>query len=104
MGAPKETKVETPKETKVKEPKEEETATKGNSGHFDGSFGGSGDHYGITYTPFEETTGECKSTIRVESDIQEIKNDGFQVVRVYSTDCDTLPSVGAACKKHASRC
>jgi len=109
MGAPKETKVETPKETKVKEPKEEETeaeepkketTTKGNSGHFDGSFGGSGDHYGITYTPFEETTGECKSAIRVESDIQEIKNDGFQVVRVYSTDCDTLPSVGAACKKH----
>ncbi|KAI6785875.1 beta-glucosidase-like protein [Emericellopsis cladophorae] len=105
--SPKETKVETPKETKVEEPKEEEeTEVKEpkketpSKGHFDGSFGGSGDHYGITYTPFEETTGECKSASRVDSDIQEIKNDGFQVVRVYSTDCDTLPSVGAACKKH----
>ncbi|KAF4122633.1 Exo-beta-1,3-glucanase, GH17 family [Geosmithia morbida] len=70
------------------------------SGSFTGSFGGAGDHYGLTYTPYVGATGECKSAEQVDSDIQTIKADGFDVVRVYSTDCDTLENVGSACKKH----
>ncbi len=31
------------------------------------------------------------------SDITDIKNSGYNIVRVYSTDCDTLPNVGDAC-------
>ena len=32
------------------------------------------------------------------SDVKEIAKAGFTTLRVYSTDCDTLPNVGAACK------
>lgn len=88
----------TPKEETSPSPKPEKPSNGG--GHFDGSFGSSGDHYGVTYTPYDEQTGDCKPSWQVEKDLAEIKNDGFEVVRVYSTDCDTLPSVGAACKKH----
>ena len=73
------------------------------SGGFDGTLGSDGDHYGITYTPYDGQTGECKSADQVDKDIKEIKDDGFNVVRVYSTDCDTLPSVGDACKNHGVR-
>lgn len=73
----------------------------GNGGHhFDGTLGTDGDHYGITYTPYNPDTGDCLSASAVEEDIAEIAADGFTVVRVYSTDCDTLPSVGAACQQH----
>lgn len=63
------------------------------------SLQGSNDHYGITYTPYQSSNGDCKSASAVRSDIQTLKNKGFSVVRVYSTDCDTLSSVGAACKE-----
>jgi exo-beta-1,3-glucanase (GH17 family) len=59
---------------------------------------GSNDHYGITYTPYQSSNGDCKSASAVYSDIQALKNKGFTVIRVYSTDCDTLDTVGAACK------
>ncbi|CAK7263594.1 hypothetical protein SEPCBS57363_000639 [Sporothrix epigloea] len=61
------------------------------------TIGGSGDQWAITYTPYT-VTGGCKSSAQVLVDIQEIKAKGFTTVRVYSTDCDTLPSVGAACE------
>ena len=73
------------------------------SGGFDGTLGSDGDHYGITYTPYDSQSGECKSASAVDKDIAEIKGDGFNVVRVYSTDCDTLSSVGAAAEKHGIR-
>jgi exo-beta-1,3-glucanase (GH17 family) len=94
-------KSEAPKEPipEPEPPKYEPPKTPG-GGKFDGSFGGEGDHYGITYTPYDGETGECKSAGTVEKDIAQIKKDGFQVVRIYSTDCDTLQSVGPACKKH----
>ncbi|OAA64443.1 cell wall glucanase [Niveomyces insectorum RCEF 264] len=60
-----------------------------------GSLGG-GSQWAITYTPYT-TTGQCKSSGEVLADITEIKQKGFTTVRVYSTDCDTLPNVGAAC-------
>ncbi len=59
--------------------------------------GGSGNQWAVTYTPYT-TNGACKSASEVLVDIQEIKGKGFTTVRVYSTDCNTLPSVGAACK------
>ncbi|KAG5986861.1 hypothetical protein E4U52_008180 [Claviceps spartinae] len=58
------------------------------------------DHFGITYTPFNPASGACKSAAEVDADIGTIKNGGFDVVRVYSTDCNTLENVGNACKKH----
>lgn len=58
---------------------------------------GGGDQWAITYTPYT-TSGDCKSASQVLVDIQEIQSKGFTTIRVYSTDCDTLPSVGAACE------
>ncbi|KAG6240525.1 hypothetical protein E4U25_007829 [Claviceps purpurea] len=58
------------------------------------------DHFGITYTPFNPVSGICKTAAEVEVDIGIIKDGGFSVVRVYSTDCNTLENVGNACKKH----
>ncbi|UPK99527.1 hypothetical protein LCI18_010462 [Fusarium solani-melongenae] len=65
-----------------------------------GSLRGGNDHYGITYTPYESSNGDCKSADKVDKDIAELKEAGFQIIRSYSTDCDTLKSVGGACKKH----
>ncbi|CAK7205052.1 hypothetical protein SEUCBS139899_007816 [Sporothrix eucalyptigena] len=58
---------------------------------------GGGDQWAITYTPYTNTGG-CKSASQVLVDLQEIKAKGFTTIRVYSTDCDTLPNVGAACE------
>ncbi|KHN94168.1 exo-beta-1,3-glucanase [Metarhizium album ARSEF 1941] len=58
------------------------------------------DHLGITYTPYVGATGQCKTAGQVDADIAGIKSAGFSVVRVYSTDCDTLKNVGDACSKH----
>lgn len=89
--APKE---EAPKEEAPK-PKPEGKKTPGKLG------GGKGDHWAITYTPYsEDASGTCKSAGEVDSDIQRIKGSGFDTVRIYSTDCDTLENVGSACKKH----
>ncbi|UKZ46532.1 hypothetical protein TrVGV298_000737 [Trichoderma virens] len=65
-----------------------------------GGLSGSNDHYGITYTPYEPSSGNCKSASEVDSDISKLKAAGFQVLRVYSTDCNTLESVGSAAKKY----
>lgn len=61
-----------------------------------GSLGG-GKHWAITYTPYT-SSGECKAAADVQSDIAAIAKAGFTTVRVYSTDCDTLPNVGSACE------
>ncbi|KAM0563928.1 hypothetical protein ACHAPJ_000136 [Fusarium lateritium] len=65
-----------------------------------GNLKGGNDHYGITYTPYEPSTGDCKAADKVDKDIASLKQAGFQIVRSYSTDCDTLTSVGPACKKY----
>ncbi|RFU78783.1 glycoside hydrolase family 17 [Trichoderma arundinaceum] len=65
-----------------------------------GGLSGSNDHYGITYTPYEPSTGNCKVASEVDQDLAKLKDAGFQIVRVYSTDCNTLESVGTAAKKH----
>lgn len=60
------------------------------------SMGSSGNRWAVTYTPYNDD-GSCKTASSVLSDIQQVKQAGFSTVRVYSTDCNTLPNVGAAC-------
>ncbi|KAL2020865.1 hypothetical protein VTK56DRAFT_7856 [Thermocarpiscus australiensis] len=66
------------------------------------SLGGSGNKWAMTYTPYTPE-GTCKSAEEVEQDIADIAKAGFTAVRVYSTDCDTLPNVGGACRAHGLR-
>jgi exo-beta-1,3-glucanase (GH17 family) len=60
---------------------------------------GGGDKWGCTYTPYT-ADGQCKGADAVAIDIALIKSKGFLVVRVYSTDCDTLANVGKAAQDH----
>ncbi|KAK4250834.1 glycoside hydrolase [Corynascus novoguineensis] len=63
-----------------------------------------GKKWAMTYTPYAESAeGGCKSAEEVMSDIAAIAKAGFSALRVYSTDCDTLPNVGAAARKHGLR-
>ena len=51
----------------------------------------------MTYTAYR-SDGGCKTASEVSSDMSNIKSKGFSTVRTYSTDCDTVDNVGAACK------
>ncbi|KAI0176249.1 glycoside hydrolase family 17 protein [Hypoxylon sp. FL1284] len=63
--------------------------------------GAAGKPWGISYTPYGTgPSAGCKSASQVEADIAAIAAAGVTTVRVYSTDCDTLPNVGSACAKH----
>ncbi|AEO65848.1 glycoside hydrolase family 17 protein [Thermothielavioides terrestris NRRL 8126] len=64
--------------------------------------GGNGKLWAITYTPYT-ASGDCKSASEVLSDVADIAKAGFTTLRVYSTDCDTLPNVGAAARAHGLR-
>ncbi|GAB1311125.1 putative beta-glucosidase btgE [Madurella fahalii] len=66
------------------------------------SLGGSGKLWAMTYTPFRPD-GQCKTADEVNEDIAAIAKAGFTTLRVYSTDCDTLPNVGAAARAHGLR-
>ncbi|KAK4143257.1 exo-beta-1,3-glucanase [Dichotomopilus funicola] len=56
--------------------------------------------WAMTYTAYAETAeGGCKSASEVMDDVTAIAKAGFSAIRVYSTDCDTLPNVGAAVRK-----
>ncbi|KAK3394806.1 glycoside hydrolase [Podospora didyma] len=57
--------------------------------------GAKGDKWAMTYTPYTPS-GDCKGPSEVMSDVSAIARLGFDTLRVYSTDCDTLPNVGAA--------
>jgi exo-beta-1,3-glucanase (GH17 family) len=58
--------------------------------------------WAITYTPYTES-GSCKAKADVYSDIKAIAAAGITAVRVYSTDCDTLPNVGGACAEYGMK-
>lgn len=60
---------------------------------------GHGKYFGITYSPYDDN-GQCKSATDIASDMADIASKGFENVRVYSTDCDTLKQVGDNCRKH----
>ncbi|KAL6920086.1 hypothetical protein ACHAPO_001047 [Fusarium lateritium] len=88
--------VEKPSEAPKPKPKPETPKKPSNPGNLKGG----NDHYGITYTPYESSTGKCKSGDQVDKDIAALKDAGFQIIRSYSTDCDTLETVAPACKKY----
>ncbi|KAH6648488.1 glycoside hydrolase superfamily [Truncatella angustata] len=68
-----------------------------------GSLTGNGSApWAITYTPYD-SNGQCKTADAVKTDIAAIAASGVTAVRVYSTDCDTLPNVGGACADHGLR-
>lgn len=54
----------------------------------------------MTYTPYDSDNGDCKTADVVDADVASIADAGFTVLRVYSTDCDTLTSVGPAAAKY----
>jgi exo-beta-1,3-glucanase (GH17 family) len=63
--------------------------------------GGSGGKWAMTYTPY--AVGRCKTASEVDAEVAEIARAGFKTMRIYSTDCETLPNVGSAAKKHGLR-
>lgn len=65
-----------------------------------GTLGGGGNLWAMTYTPYDSSSGECKTADTVDADVKSIADSGFTTLRVYSTDCDTLPLVGDACSKY----
>jgi exo-beta-1,3-glucanase (GH17 family) len=50
----------------------------------------------MTYSPYT-SSGQCKDAGDVATDIASIKAMGFSTVRIYSTDCNGLSTVGSAC-------
>ncbi|KAJ6186485.1 hypothetical protein N7519_007786 [Penicillium mononematosum] len=54
--------------------------------------------YGMTYSPYT-AGGECKTKQEVLKDLKVIKGKGFNLIRVYSTDCSGLEFIGDACKE-----
>lgn len=58
--------------------------------------------YAMSYTPYTQT-GECQSMDAVSRDIKAIKKKGFDIIRVYSTDCSALSFIGEACREAGVR-
>ena len=52
----------------------------------------------MTYSPYT-SGGDCKTKAAVLSDLTVIKGKGFNLIRVYSTDCSGLEFIGDACKE-----
>ncbi|KAJ4397033.1 hypothetical protein N0V93_001257 [Gnomoniopsis smithogilvyi] len=57
---------------------------------------GASGQWAITYTPYNHDTGNCQTASQVETDLLAISIAGFSTIRLYSTDCDTLPNVGSS--------
>ncbi|KAJ0121560.1 glycoside hydrolase family 17 protein [Diaporthe amygdali] len=65
-----------------------------------GSLGGGEGLWAMTYTPYDSDSGDCKTSDVIDTDVSSIAAAGFKTLRVYSTDCDTLPMVGSAVSKY----
>ena len=59
--------------------------------------GTSGSQWCMTYSPYT-SSGGCKDSGSIASDVAAIASKGFSSVRLYSTDCDGLSAVGSAVK------
>ncbi|KAJ5818802.1 hypothetical protein N7474_004393 [Penicillium riverlandense] len=59
---------------------------------------GNGQH-GMTYSPYTES-GMCKTKDEVFQDIKTIQDKGFNLIRIYSTDCSGLMFVGEAARQY----
>ena len=53
----------------------------------------------MTYSPYT-ASGDCKSASAISTDIASIAAKGFSSIRLYSTDCSGLASVGSAASSH----
>jgi len=58
--------------------------------------------YAITYTPYT-SSGTCKTASQVATDVTTIARKGFTAIQLYATDCNALPHVSAAARKHTLR-
>lgn len=58
-----------------------------------------GDLWAITYSPYSDD-GQCKAGSDVDRDIKDIASKGFKSIRLYSSDCNGLETVGGACSKY----
>jgi len=58
-----------------------------------------GDHWAITYSPYNDDKS-CKVAGDVDADIKDIASKGFKAIRLYSPECDSLKTVGTACRKY----
>ncbi|KAJ5463356.1 hypothetical protein N7475_008300 [Penicillium sp. IBT 31633x] len=54
--------------------------------------------YGMTYSPYT-AGGECKTKQEVAKDLKVIQDKGFNLIRVYGTDCSSLEFIGDSCKE-----
>lgn len=83
-----------------KQQQQQQSSQSGSPKIITGELRSTSDIFGLTYTPYQPSTGHCKTADEVDADIASLKQKKVPVIRVYSTDCDTLENVGAACKKH----
>ncbi|KAL8725236.1 MAG: hypothetical protein Q9181_006490 [Wetmoreana brouardii] len=74
-------------------------ASKPASSHVASPIKGSGSQWSMTYSPYT-SSGGCKPSSDVALDIALIAGKGFSSIRLYSTDCSGLSSVGTAALSH----
>lgn len=55
--------------------------------------------WAITYSPYNDDQS-CKTASQVDGDVAAIAAKGFKALRLYSSDCGGLQSVGSACEKY----
>ena len=58
--------------------------------------------YGMTFSPYTDS-GDCMTQDEVTKNIKVISDKGFDLVRVYSTDCSGLEYIGNACKQYGMK-
>ncbi|KAL8993379.1 MAG: hypothetical protein Q9188_007341, partial [Gyalolechia gomerana] len=54
----------------------------------------------MTYSPYT-SSGNCKSTSDITTDVTSIASKGFSGIRIYSTDCNGLSAVASAASSHS---
>ncbi|KAI9835747.1 MAG: hypothetical protein M1819_001925 [Sarea resinae] len=67
-----------------------------------GSISANGNLWAMAYSPYT-SSGGCKDSGAVASDIAAIAGKGFKAVRIYSTDCSGLENVGNAAKANGMK-
>jgi exo-beta-1,3-glucanase (GH17 family) len=101
--APVEKPTEEPAETVVKSESATKTATPVPSASAtktpDNTFIKKDGLWAITYSPYNDDS-TCKSAGDVANDIQAIAGKGFKAVRLYSSECAGLETVGNACRTY----
>ncbi|KAL8932198.1 MAG: hypothetical protein Q9216_006928, partial [Gyalolechia sp. 2 TL-2023] len=82
--------IHTPKRAHVKK-----DTIKTPTSHASSSIRSPGSPWSMTYSPYT-SSGDCKSTAAITTDVASIASKGFSSIRIYSTDCNGLSSVASA--------